>query len=1129
MRKSTNGGMSFTFAPVVIKSEISEPEGIISFQKAHSWPYVAVNPEDGSLNMVYGSGTNVLYSYSTDKGVTWSTSSNKGMNLPGSSTWNPNITCNSKGKLSIVYYSSGYKVLVATGYANDETFTIWSQGSFNFSTPFKYTDYIGIACNDFTYWAVWHAPSGTKSKIFGTHRTVSPVVENLDQDYLTFTNDKIKFDGIAYNSPYTPSNALFPGVVHTLQTYSNTLTKNGSTYNFYRWEDENGNLISTNSQVDVKIDNHRYRAMFAYVPPPPIQYVTVNIKNEFKDPNNTIHNGGTVNIDNEDYENTENLPGQQVTETYLKNSVHRFEAKEQIYPEGSYYRGFNPRSDYDGGWVYPDLITRRYESTIQPTVTNNNGTYLAKYRNRYNAYVNGSAPEDNGFVANIFPTKQIWQFESSQISAPTDQTFPSGLTGIFVNWLDGSQINPIIVIPTDNQTYTALYKYPHHSNSTSAYSSNSQRKFIQTPDGVKHICYESMGKVWYELSTDNGTTWFLGNAGKPLSSVDSKNPSMSFYGNQVGIVWQEKDGNSFKIKMALFWMSDYSSSLFGTIAEDYGAYSLNANPVFAWGNNGKTVVVWSGNDLCVNPFGSTALKYWYGSASSNGINLIQQCGISGTDENSTNPTIIADYTDNISNPFNYHLAWEQLINTSNSKVNYCRLFYQNNNLQQSAVEEASLNSGYNKNYKPLITLRKAFGSEYVYISWIGYRQFTSQGAGLEKTNFEQTGETRALVRNKLGANWSAIGVYGNSVASQSLNKGTTVISRQQIMGFAWSEYNGVSFVNKMMKFPASQNIFILSTTGKDIQINNSVSFSDMFANSYQTVSTPFSFNLSQNFNSLNKENSLMVYNGREGIVGRSGGQFYFALGDITVNGNTVNFPQIPDSITISTLSELNKYLTSEPFAVDNNSSLVYGVQYGITDTLACISALEDEREINFKVELYDPISNEILGVFDNVTFNENNVIQYENIGYQVDLTGIGNRTLKLRLVVDYSPDFSFNLSDRYADESILAKNNLRTINYKGSLAVTEFVLEQNYPNPFNPTTVISWQSPVGGHQTLKIYDILGNEVATLIDEYREAGRYKLEYDASNLASGVYIYRIAIHSDKLTTGNYVSSKKMMVIK
>lgn len=528
--------MSFTSDPVLIKSGISEPEGIISFQKAHSWPYVAVNPVDGSLNMVYGNGTNILYSYSTDYGVTWSTSSNKGMNPSGSATWNPNITCNSKGKLSIVYYASGYKVLVATGYAVDETFTIWSQGSFNFSNPFKYTDYIGIASNDFTYWGVWPAPSGTKSKIFGTHRTVSPVVENSDQDYLTFSNDKIIFDGTAYNSPYSPSNALLAGVLHTLQTYSNTLTKNDSTYNFYRWEDENGNLISTNSQVDVKIDNHKYRAMFAYVPPPPPQYITVNIKNEFKDPDNLLCHGGKLNIDNEDINNTENLPGQQVTKTYLKNSVHRFEAKEQVYPEGSYYRGFNHHLDLGGGWIKDGtVITGGNQSIITPTVQA--GTYTAKYRNRYNAYVNGSAPEVNGFIANIFPTKQIWQYESDQISAPPEQSFSSGLIGVFVSWADGLLLNPRTISPTDNQTYTALYKVTHKSNSTTAYSNPSQRKFIQTPDGVKHICYESLNKVWYELSTDGGTTWILGNGGKPLSSADAKNPSMSFYGNQIGIVW----------------------------------------------------------------------------------------------------------------------------------------------------------------------------------------------------------------------------------------------------------------------------------------------------------------------------------------------------------------------------------------------------------------------------------------------------------------------------------------------------------------------------------------------------------------------------------------------------------------
>ena len=63
---------------------------------------------------------------------------------------------------------------------------------------------------------------------------------------------------------------------------------------------------------------------------------------------------------------------------------------------------------------------------------------------------------------------------------------------------------------------------------------------------------------------------------------------------------------------------------------------------------------------------------------------------------------------------------------------------------------------------------------------------------------------------------------------------------------------------------------------------------------------------------------------------------------------------------------------------------------------------------------------------------------------------------------------------------------------------------------------------VGSWQTLKVYDVLGNEVATLVDEYREAGRYKVEFDASSLSSGVYIY-------KLIAGSFTSNKKMMVIK
>jgi hypothetical protein len=85
-----------------------------------------------------------------------------------------------------------------------------------------------------------------------------------------------------------------------------------------------------------------------------------------------------------------------------------------------------------------------------------------------------------------------------------------------------------------------------------------------------------------------------------------------------------------------------------------------------------------------------------------------------------------------------------------------------------------------------------------------------------------------------------------------------------------------------------------------------------------------------------------------------------------------------------------------------------------------------------------------------------------------------------------------------------------------------FNLSQNYPNPFNPTTKISWRSSVSSHQTLKVYDVLGNEVATLVDEYRNAGSYEINFDASGISSGVYIY-------KLTAGSFVETKKMILLR
>jgi hypothetical protein len=91
-----------------------------------------------------------------------------------------------------------------------------------------------------------------------------------------------------------------------------------------------------------------------------------------------------------------------------------------------------------------------------------------------------------------------------------------------------------------------------------------------------------------------------------------------------------------------------------------------------------------------------------------------------------------------------------------------------------------------------------------------------------------------------------------------------------------------------------------------------------------------------------------------------------------------------------------------------------------------------------------------------------------------------------------------------------------------NLSLKDFALYQNYPNPFNSSTTIKYFIPSSGLITLKVYDILGNEVATLVDEYKPTGSYEVEFDASGLSSGVYFY-------KMQAGAFIQTKKMILLR
>ena len=91
-----------------------------------------------------------------------------------------------------------------------------------------------------------------------------------------------------------------------------------------------------------------------------------------------------------------------------------------------------------------------------------------------------------------------------------------------------------------------------------------------------------------------------------------------------------------------------------------------------------------------------------------------------------------------------------------------------------------------------------------------------------------------------------------------------------------------------------------------------------------------------------------------------------------------------------------------------------------------------------------------------------------------------------------------------------------------ALAPDEFTLYQNYPNPMNPTTTIRYRIPKAGNVTLKIFDMLGAEVATLVSKYQSEGNYEVNFDASELSSGVYLYQLRVN-------NFIATKKMILLK
>jgi hypothetical protein len=147
-------------------------------------------------------------------------------------------------------------------------------------------------------------------------------------------------------------------------------------------------------------------------------------------------------------------------------------------------------------------------------------------------------------------------------------------------------------------------------------------------------------------------------------------------------------------------------------------------------------------------------------------------------------------------------------------------------------------------------------------------------------------------------------------------------------------------------------------------------------------------------------------------------------------------------------------------------------------------------------------------------------IQLTWVKENIDLTNYMGEQILIRFL--FKSDGYITEDGWYIDDINLIVYEYVPTDAESTAIASEYILQQNYPNPFNPSTKIKYQIPETGFVSLKVFDVLGNEVADLVSENKPTGSYEVTFDASNLPTGVYFYT-------LSAGEFVSTKKMLLIK
>ncbi len=270
---------------------------------------------------------------------------------------------------------------------------------------------------------------------------------------------------------------------------------------------------------------------------------------------------------------------------------------------------------------------------------------------------------------------------------------------------------------------------------------------------------------------------------------------------------------------------------------------------------------------------------------------------------------------------------------------------------------------------------------------------------------------------------------------------------------------------------------------------------DLYKNNFQVNTFQEHGQAASSITQLQNGNIIITYNGWEGVLSSGTELYYFydIFGQIfTGEGIKVGEEFLINSDTLG-----NQY-ASRAELVGDNLVVVWHTKEGI---------------YRIRGQLLDIYGNKISNEFTVSTPIEGS--EHDEFSEIVSIKDEGYVVCWTRCKMN---EWTGNTWGRYLNLDSASTSIENNLNEK----VTEFKLENNYPNPFNPSTTISYSLPQNSFVQLKVYDLLGHDVANLVNKEQAIGNYKVEFNASNLSSGIYFY-------KLKSGNFVDTKKLILLR